>query len=410
MKRQHQQHSRQPLIPHGQQQQQRSTIFGNKAWSDDEMLHIEKALHQGLDMEDVAKRRGPGGTTLTYIEGWKAFEMANDIFGVDGWSCQIKSLSLDYPPEYSKSKDRWIVSATAVVTIKLKNGSYHEDVGCGNGISKNKYDAIESAKKQAVTDARKRALRLLGPKLGNCLYDKKFKVMKRKAPHSDDGINTKNNRGNHASSFRPSCNTAPPASYQSRMNQSITPANISFKRRDNKNVNNNNNNNNKKDDKNPQKTVHPLLKKQRIASSSSAIDNNVTTTTATTTTKTAIDSVNNKDNNKTPVTNMKKNTSHSMKINNGKRKDDPFAYDDSIYKSIDLDQLDNKALLATTKRTLHNDTEQAHIEDKKNDKNATDTDPFAYDGTFNYNEVPDPAVFKSTNNCASSVIGSSVAY
>ena len=48
--------------------------------------------------------------------------------------------------------------------------------------------------------------------------------------------------------------------------------------------------------------------------------------------------------------------------------------------------------------------------DKKNDKNATDTDPFAYDGTFNYNEVPDPAVFKSTNNCASSVIGSSVAY
>ena len=66
-----------------------------------------------------------------------------------------------------------------------------------------------------------------------------------------------------------------------------------------------------------------------------------------------------------------------MKINNGKRKDDPFAYDDSIYKSIDLDQLDNKALLATTKRTLHNDTEQAHIEDKKNDKNATDTDPFA---------------------------------
>ena len=43
MKRQHQQHSRQPLIPHGQQQQQRSTIFGNKD-EDDEMLHIEKAL------------------------------------------------------------------------------------------------------------------------------------------------------------------------------------------------------------------------------------------------------------------------------------------------------------------------------------------------------------------------------
>ena len=46
--------------------------------------------------------------------------MANSIFGVDGWSCQIKSLSLDYAPEYSKSKDRWTVSATALVTIKPK--------------------------------------------------------------------------------------------------------------------------------------------------------------------------------------------------------------------------------------------------------------------------------------------------
>ena len=75
---QNQVHNRQPLIPYGQQQNKitnnSSTVFGNKAWSDDEMARIQRALNQGLDMEDVAKRRGPGGTTLTYIEGWKAFE------------------------------------------------------------------------------------------------------------------------------------------------------------------------------------------------------------------------------------------------------------------------------------------------------------------------------------------------
>ena len=134
---------------------------------------------------------------------------------------------LDYAPEYSKSKDRWTVSATAVVTIKLKNGGYHE-CRIGNGTSKNKFDAIESAKKQAVTDARKRALRLLGPKLGNCLYDKKFKITKRKAMAAERSVNT--NSSSHVATFRP-CKTAPPASYQSKNTASVKPASVSFERR-----------------------------------------------------------------------------------------------------------------------------------------------------------------------------------
>jgi DNA repair and recombination protein RAD52 len=44
----------------------------------------------------------------------------------------------------------------------------------GYGISENKIKgtAIENAKKEAVSDARKRALRLFGNALGNCVYDK----------------------------------------------------------------------------------------------------------------------------------------------------------------------------------------------------------------------------------------------
>ncbi|MDK2063130.1 Rad52/Rad22 family DNA repair protein, partial [Aliarcobacter butzleri] len=47
-----------------------------------------------------------------------------------------------------------------------------EDVGFGTGISKTLADANESASKEAVTDAIKRAFRSFGNQFGNSLYDK----------------------------------------------------------------------------------------------------------------------------------------------------------------------------------------------------------------------------------------------
>jgi DNA repair and recombination protein RAD52 len=64
------------------------------------------------------------------------------------------------------------VGVTAVVRVSLKDGTFHEDVGYGISENKNKGNAIENAKKEAVSDARKRALRLFGNALGNCIYDK----------------------------------------------------------------------------------------------------------------------------------------------------------------------------------------------------------------------------------------------
>ena len=368
-------------FPAHQMDEKLGTIFGNNPWSKDEMAKIENALHQGLDMEDVAKRRGPGGTTLTYIEGWKAFEMANSIFGVDGWSCQIKSLSLDYAPEYSKSKDRWTVSATALVTIKLKNGSYHEDVGCGNGTSKNKFDAIESAKKQAVTDARKRALRLLGPKLGNCLYDKKFKITKRKAMAAERSVNT--NSGNHVETFRP-CKTAPPASYQSKKTNSVKPASVSFKRRDCPT---------KADASNCQgalpvetaaRPVQPLHKKQRTSSVTMETKSKITV---------------NACKPKPPSKNSTTNAVETSKYNN-LIKD----YDDDLFKSVDLDQLQKSA------------KKYPNCKSKKKpiDVNHDSTyDPFGY-GIADIANIPDPKSIDENSddmtNRSESVAGKSVAY
>lgn len=70
---------------------------------------------------------------------------------------------------------RFNVGVSSIVRVTLRDGTYHEDCGYGNVENmKSKAQAIEKAKKEAVTDANKRALRTFGRLLGNCLYDKKF--------------------------------------------------------------------------------------------------------------------------------------------------------------------------------------------------------------------------------------------
>lgn len=67
------------------------------------------------------------------------------------------------------------MSCSVIVRVTLKDGTYHEDVGCGSiENSRSKSAAFEKVKKEAATDALKRALRNFGNVLGNCLYDKDY--------------------------------------------------------------------------------------------------------------------------------------------------------------------------------------------------------------------------------------------
>ncbi len=69
--------------------------------------------------------------------------------------------------------------------VILRDGTFHEDVGFGSiENARSKAAAFEKAKKEATTDALKRALRTFGNVLGNCLYDKVYlgNVSKMKMP------------------------------------------------------------------------------------------------------------------------------------------------------------------------------------------------------------------------------------
>lgn len=131
----------------------------------------KKLLEEKLNPSHVKKPDGKFGPKGDYLEGWHVINEANRIFGFDGWSYQIINLSMCAEP-YQNEKGNSIVSYICTLSVTVL-GVTRQDVGYGSGASKQIGDAHESASKEAVTDALKRALRTFGNQFGLALYDKK---------------------------------------------------------------------------------------------------------------------------------------------------------------------------------------------------------------------------------------------
>lgn len=92
---------------------------------------LQAKLNKRLGPEFISQRPGPGGgPKLTYAEGWKIINLANEVFGFNGWSSSIVNLTTDFV-DYSEESRRYNVGVTATVRVMLKDGVYHEDVGYG---------------------------------------------------------------------------------------------------------------------------------------------------------------------------------------------------------------------------------------------------------------------------------------
>ena len=148
-----------------------------------EIATLASRLNQRLGPEYISTRAGPGNTRVAYLSAEKAINLANEVFGFNGWSSSIQNIQIDFVDE-NPTKGTISIGLSVVVRITLKDGTYHEDTGYG-GIEncKSKIAAFEKAKKEGTTDALKRALRNFGNVLGNCIYDKEYitKVSKIKA-------------------------------------------------------------------------------------------------------------------------------------------------------------------------------------------------------------------------------------
>ena len=148
-----------------------------------DLKNVQKRLNRYLAKDFLATRPG-GGSKLTYIEGQSAIQLANKIFGFEGWSTEIKEMTQVVMEEYERAGSvkynaGYLCRTKITVKVKNNNGTVEtvskEDIGFGSGEGMaSKIKAIESATKEAVTDSLKRVLRQLGNALGNCCYDKKF--------------------------------------------------------------------------------------------------------------------------------------------------------------------------------------------------------------------------------------------
>ncbi|KYQ88572.1 DNA repair and recombination protein [Tieghemostelium lacteum] len=147
-------------------------LFGKTPFTEEEFNRISNELKKHVADDDVAVRPGPGGTQLAYLETYKVINFANAIFGFNGWSSTITELQADFVENTGSGKFR--VGVTAIVRITLKDGTMREDIGYGSHDNPSKGMAICNAKKEAVSDAHKRAFRLFGNGLGNFLYDKEI--------------------------------------------------------------------------------------------------------------------------------------------------------------------------------------------------------------------------------------------
>lgn len=151
---------------------------------------IQRLLNKVLGPEYVSSRPGGGGTSVLYIEGWKALNLANEIFGFNGWNSELVSQQVDYIDTHG-SAGRFLMGLLVVVRVTIRDGTFHEDFGYGYiDNAKSKAMAFEKCRKEAFTDGIKRCLRCFGNVLGNCLYDRtiisKIKGVTLPKPAMDD--------------------------------------------------------------------------------------------------------------------------------------------------------------------------------------------------------------------------------
>ena len=147
-----------------------------------EIATLQSRLEKQLGPEYLSSRAGPSGQKVHYISSEKCIQLANEVFAFNGWSSSIQNIQVDFVDEHPQTL-KINMGISVIMRVTLRDGTFHEDLGYGHIENcKGKAAAFEKAKKEATTDALKRALRQFGNVLGNCIYDKQYlaKVTKMK--------------------------------------------------------------------------------------------------------------------------------------------------------------------------------------------------------------------------------------
>lgn len=134
-------------------------------------------LNQPLDPSRVKTREGPGGKTLSYVEGHDCVATANEIFGVGNWGYAVKEIQCigfgkvkaRDPNDPDEFIDEERMMYYAVVELCIANCAPITEAGFGSTRG-DRPEHHEMAVKGAVTDGLKRCLKNYGEQFGLGLY------------------------------------------------------------------------------------------------------------------------------------------------------------------------------------------------------------------------------------------------
>ena len=107
-----------------------SAFFNLSADTEMKLAALQAKLNQKLGPEYISTRPGGGGMKLTYTEGWKVINLANEVFGFNGWSTAVVNVTCDFA-DYDPNTQRYTIGIAAIVRVTLRDGVYHEDMGYG---------------------------------------------------------------------------------------------------------------------------------------------------------------------------------------------------------------------------------------------------------------------------------------
>lgn len=147
----------------------------------------QRAILDAPIPREHVETREQGGATLSYIAGWRVIATLNRAFPDGSW-CYDATDTREIAREQDDRK-RWVVSYACRCRLTIQRRTREVtysgetacdrleslqicDVGHGHGIDRRLGVAIESAEKEAATDALKRCAKSLGMQVGLALYDK----------------------------------------------------------------------------------------------------------------------------------------------------------------------------------------------------------------------------------------------
>lgn len=106
----------------GDDRKQHGSLLEKRPFTTEEAARIQSVLDTPIENEYIQFRPSAQGS-VAYVEGWKALSLANEVFGFNGWSSEILSLTVDFVDQVD---GKFSIGVSCMVRIYLRDGTFHE--------------------------------------------------------------------------------------------------------------------------------------------------------------------------------------------------------------------------------------------------------------------------------------------